>query len=68
LELLKAIRLSEADVKGIRQHPAIRFFRWFAEDVPDRVWQPVVDAISLPAVPILSPDQWFIHHGRRKEK
>jgi hypothetical protein len=59
LELAKKINVSEADVTEIMKHPSIEAFRWFAEDVPDKVWVPVVERIALPAVSPMHPEEWF---------
>ena len=67
LALLKDVRMSESDIKNIKKHPALQRFSWFAEDVPNRVWMPVVAAIQLPPVAPLSPDQWFIQRQRGEE-
>jgi hypothetical protein len=59
LELAKKISVTESDVNEIISHPAIEKFCWFAEDVPDKVWVPVVEKIALPAVDHLHPQEWF---------
>ena len=59
IELAKKINVSEADVTEIMKHPSIEAFRWFAEDVPDKVWVPVVERIALPAVSPMHPEEWF---------
>jgi hypothetical protein len=59
LELAKKITVSESDVNEIISHPAIEKFGWFAEDVPDKVWVPVVEKIALPAVVHMHPQEWF---------
>jgi hypothetical protein len=59
LELARTLTVSSSDVDRIRRHPTLERFAWFAEDVPDKVWVPVVKAIQLPPVPHLSPEEWF---------
>jgi hypothetical protein len=59
LELAKKINISETDVAEIIRHPTIKAFRWCAEDVPDKVWVPVVEKIALPTVPPMHPEEWF---------
>jgi hypothetical protein len=59
LELVRKINVSEADVGEIMKHPAIEAFGWFAEDVPDKQWVPVVEKIGLPAVRHMHPEEWF---------
>jgi hypothetical protein len=61
LELLaiRNINITPADIDAIRQHPTLAAFDWFAEDVPIKRWEPVLEAISLPKTRILHPYQWF---------
>ena len=59
LQLAKKIGISETDVAEIIGHANIKAFRWFAEDVPDKVWVPVVEKIALPAVSPMHPEEWF---------
>jgi hypothetical protein len=59
LQLNKKINVSAKDVERIASHPTIRRFGWFAEDVPDKVWVPVVNRIGLPEVPHDHPEEWF---------
>jgi hypothetical protein len=59
LELVRKINVSEHDVNEIISHPAIKAFGWFAEDVPDRVWVPVLEKIGLPPVRHMHPEEWF---------
>jgi hypothetical protein len=59
LVLIRRININQADVDGIINHPAIEAFSWFAEDVPQREWTPVVEKIGLPAVSHVYPEEWF---------
>jgi hypothetical protein len=59
LEFVRKITLSEDDVNGIVNHPAIGAFSWFAEDVPVKIWAPVIEKIALPAIPVRSAKEWF---------
>jgi hypothetical protein len=59
LELVRKINVSEKDVKEIIGHSAIEAFGWFAEDVPVKVWVPVLEKIALPAVRHVHPEEWF---------
>jgi hypothetical protein len=59
LELLKKMTVTEEDVSAIKNHPSIREFTWFAEDVPNKVWAPIVDRIGLPNVSSGTPEDWF---------
>lgn len=59
LQLIKRIGVSADDVERIVSHPAIKQFCWLAEDVPAKVWMPVVEKIALPSVPNVFPEDWF---------
>src|SRR5262249_19876728 len=50
LQLVRKINVSETDIAQIAAHPTIKQFGWFAEDVPLKVWMPVVEKIGLPPV------------------
>lgn len=59
LKMLKKINVNSDDVERIINHPSIQQFGWLAEDVPDKVWVPVVARIGLPNVPSEFPEDWF---------
>jgi hypothetical protein len=59
LLLLKKVNLTPSDVDQIAAHPSIKNFSWLAEDVPDKVWVPVVKRLGLPAVSGYSAEDWF---------
>jgi hypothetical protein len=59
LRFIRKINVNDDDVEGIINHTAIKQFHWFAEDLPDKVWAPVVERIGLPPVPFLHPEDWF---------
>jgi hypothetical protein len=59
LLLSKAVALSSADPEAIAAHPSIRAFDWFAEDVPDKTWAPVVDRVGRPKARALNASDWF---------
>ncbi|MBX7106073.1 MAG: hypothetical protein K1X57_18475 [Gemmataceae bacterium] len=59
LELVRKINVSDNDVNEIIAHSAIQAFGWFAEDVPVKLWGPVLDRIALPPVSHVSPGEWF---------
>jgi hypothetical protein len=59
LQLIRKINVNADDVEQIAGHPTIRRFDWFAEDVADKVWVPVVERIGLPPVPYAFPEEWF---------
>lgn len=57
--LIRAVSLDADDPRRIREATQIRTFEWFAEDVPDRVWEPVVRAVDKPPAPAVNPSDWF---------
>lgn len=60
LLLIRKINVSPADVDRIRHHPTLQHFTWFAEDVPNKVWCPVVESIELPPVQLAQfAAEWF---------
>lgn len=59
LQLLKRVNINTEDADGIVNHPTIARFSWFAEDVPQKVYGPIIAKISLPSVAIRSPEDWF---------
>jgi len=59
LYLIRKINVSADDVDGIIKHPTIKKFNWFAEDVPNKSWVPVVEKIGLPEGPWGHPEEWF---------
>ncbi|MDB5328039.1 MAG: hypothetical protein JWM57_3608 [Phycisphaerales bacterium] len=59
LQLLRKINLTSTDVDRINNHPSLKEFSWFAEDVPNKVWCPIVERIKLPAASELSGPAWF---------
>ena len=59
LQPVRKMNVSDSDVERIRRHPALQRFSWFAEDVPVKVWEPVVKAAALPPVPVVFPKAWF---------
>jgi len=59
LLLIKAVNVTPEDIAAIQSHAALRSFDWFAEDVPDRVWVPVRQAITLPRTRPMHPEEWF---------
>lgn len=59
LVLFGKVNVSEDDVSGIVDHPALEAFNWFAEDVPNKVWVPVLKKIELPKARPVHPEEWF---------
>lgn len=59
LFLSRAIAVSTDDVLRIQHHPSLTQFEWFAEDVPDMVWQPVTERINKRPVRPLWLHEWL---------
>ncbi|MEI2727359.1 MAG: hypothetical protein V9H26_28840 [Verrucomicrobiota bacterium] len=59
LFLIRKLNVTSLDVARITTHPTLERFDWFAEDVPDRVWKPIIDAIKLPQARAMHPEEWF---------
>ncbi|WP_206070529.1 hypothetical protein [Knoellia koreensis] len=59
LQLQNRVELAPDDPELIRTHPTLSAFGWFAEDVPLKVWQPVVAHVGKPQVRSLHPQEWF---------
>ncbi len=59
LYLIRAVSMDADDPLRIRDASQIKAFAWFAEDVPDRVWEPVVRTVDKPAARAINPSEWF---------
>lgn len=59
LLLIKKVNVTPEDLRAIKSHAVLRSFDWFAEDVPDRVWVPVREAVTLPRTRPMRPEEWF---------
>ena len=59
LDLVRKMNIGETDVNEIISHPTIEAFGWFAEDVPQKVWEPVIEKIKLSSVRYVHPGEWF---------
>jgi hypothetical protein len=59
LFLSRAVSMDAGDPVRVRDASQIKAFSWFAEDVPDRVWEPVVRVVDKPAAPAVKPSDWF---------
>ena len=57
LTLIRAVRLGPGDADAIAEHPSIRAFSWFAEDVPISTREPVVERVSKPR-PTVNIQTW----------
>lgn len=63
LVLERAVALAASDVARIAAHPTINAFEWFAEDVPDKVWVPVVERVGKPKAKAMSVQDWFANRA-----
>lgn len=59
LQFIRSVGLAEHDPEDIRAKTSLRQFGWFAEDVPTRVWMPVLKAVGKQAGSAVSPEDWF---------
>ena len=58
LVLGKRVGLAPDDPSRIATHPSIKYFYWFAEDVPESLWVPVVERIGKPRGEIMGAREW----------
>lgn len=63
LYLSKSVSMADDDPARIRDANQIKRFDWFAEDVPDRVWEPVVRVVDKPAARAVRPAEWLAARG-----
>lgn len=59
LYLSRGVSMEADDPLRIRDASQIKAFYWNAEDVPDRVWVPVVRVVDKPAARAVMPSDWF---------
>lgn len=59
LQLHNLVCVTATDLQELRMHRKLRAFEWFGENIPDRMWVPVRDALSLPKTRPVHPDEWF---------
>ncbi len=59
LHLVRSVSLGSDDPRLIREAAQVKAFGWYAEDVPARVWEPVVRAVDKPPARAVMPAQWF---------
>ena len=59
LYLLRKLNVSSDDAHAISEHSRLERFHWSAEDVPNRIWGPVVESIQLPKTRAMHPEEWF---------
>lgn len=59
LQLAKAVSLSARDPDRIAEHLTLSAFEWFAEDVPNKVWVPVVERVNKPRVRPMHAIDWY---------
>jgi hypothetical protein len=59
LVLLKLVGLGPDDAIRIANHHSIKRFTWFGEDLPVKIWAPVVELVGKPRVEIIGIEDWF---------
>ena len=59
LFLIRAVSLGADDPCRIRDASQVKAFSWFAEDVPNRIWEPIVRLVDKPAAPTINAAEWF---------
>jgi len=58
-QLMRKVKVSEEDIVQIGSHPTLEKFGWVIEDVPVRVWEPVLQRIDLARTKSMFPEDWF---------
>jgi hypothetical protein len=61
LYLSRAVSMDADDPLCIRDASQIKAFSWFAEDVPDQVWESVVRVVDKPSAAAVMPSDWFAY-------
>jgi hypothetical protein len=59
LHLSKKVHLDPSDPDRIATHPRIKAFGWFAEDIPDSMWVPVIERVGKPGIRPMHAADWF---------
>lgn len=59
LLLIRSVGLAEHDAADISAKTSLRQFGWFAEDVPMRIWMPILQAVGKPESSAVFPEDWF---------
>ena len=59
LFLSKKVVVGPRDVQGILDHPKLAKFGWSTDDVPRKVFEPVLDRITLPEAYGIHAEEWF---------
>ncbi len=63
LLLQNRVAVSAADVAAIQKHPSLEMFDWSPGDVPVKLWEPVLQQVTLPRTRTMHPDEWFALPG-----
>lgn len=63
LVVVKSVGIIDKDIRKINSHPTLTHFAWFAEDVPRRVCQPVLDKIEKQQARAMHAGDWFAGRG-----
>lgn len=59
LLLIRSVALTEDDADLIVRYPTLEAFSWYTEDVPNKVWQPLVERVRLPRAQPMHPRDWM---------
>ena len=59
LLLIRAVSLAPSDPESIAEHPTLAAFDWYAEDVPNKTWVPVVERVAKPKARAMHAQDWF---------
>lgn len=59
LHLSKHVHLHPSDPDRIANHPSIKTFGWFAEDIPNSMWMPAIARVGKPGVRPMHAADWF---------
>ena len=63
LQLLRKVSVAPNDAQRLANHPTLRAFEWYAEDVPVKIWSPFSDIVAKPRISPMRPEVWFARYG-----
>lgn len=64
LMLIRAVAVAEGDAALVRDHPTLRTFDWFSEDVPRRIVEPFMAQADKPSTRPLHAYEWFAERAK----
>lgn len=59
IQLHNFVHVTPDDVTTMQRHKKLKAFEWYGENIPDKMWVPVRDAVALPKTRALHPEEWF---------